>query len=158
MTATLPPVNPTIWAAIISGGWAATVAAIGFAYNRVTASATLKAAQANALVSLDAAHDADLWAKKSEEYVEVNSKISDRRAQRSALLGLATGQGIEELRRHWDSAKRGADAEGWVDRDEVWVMASARLTTLPRHVVDALQGTNEAERIFKRELWEWRRR
>jgi hypothetical protein len=55
----LPRVNPPIiWAAIISGGWAAVAAALGYRYNRVTASATIQATNANALAALDAAQQA----------------------------------------------------------------------------------------------------
>jgi hypothetical protein len=50
--------NPTVEAALISGGWASVVAGLGYVYNRVTAKATIKATNANALVALDASHQA----------------------------------------------------------------------------------------------------
>ncbi len=82
---TLPPVNPVIWAAIISGGWAVVVAALGYRYNRVTAKATVQATNANALTALDAAHQAQLWEKKAETYVDTIAEITRRQAARFYL-------------------------------------------------------------------------
>jgi hypothetical protein len=75
------PVNPIIWAAIISGGWAAVVAAIGYYYNRVTAKATIQATNENALAALDAAHAAQLWEKKAEAYAEIIAVVSRRQVR-----------------------------------------------------------------------------
>jgi hypothetical protein len=53
-------VSPTIEAALISGGWAAVVAALGYRFSRSLAAANLKAASDNAMIALDAAHAAQL--------------------------------------------------------------------------------------------------
>ena len=70
--------SPIIWAALISGGWAVAVAAIGYYYNRVTAKSTIQATNANALAALDAAHEAQLWEKKAESYLDVLAAVLHR--------------------------------------------------------------------------------
>ena len=89
-SASLPPVNPIIWAAIISGGWAAVVAAIGYRFNRATAKATVQATNANTQAALDAAHAAQLWEKKAEAYADIIALISRRQAARSATQASLT--------------------------------------------------------------------
>jgi hypothetical protein len=54
--------SPVVEAALISGGWAVAVGVLGYAFNRATANATLRAADQNALNALDAAHEAQHWA------------------------------------------------------------------------------------------------
>jgi hypothetical protein len=103
-------VSPTIWAAIISGGWAATVAGIGFYYNQATAKAAAQATRANALAALDAAHDAELWEKKSEAYVEAITKINDRRTDRNDLVPIPRDD--DELEDRWQRTRPPEDEEG----------------------------------------------
>jgi hypothetical protein len=57
--------SPIIEAALISGGWAAVVAALGFYFNRALGKANIKAASDNAMLALDAAHAAQLWEKQA---------------------------------------------------------------------------------------------
>jgi hypothetical protein len=92
MTASLTGVNPTITAALISGGWAAVVAAVGYLYNRATAKAAINATNANALIALDAAHQAQLWEKKSEAYVAMLAVLARRGATRQHLTRMQTMQ------------------------------------------------------------------
>ena len=78
--------NPTIGAALISGGWAAIVAGLGYWFNRVTAKATIRATNANAVTTLDASYDAQLWAKKSEAYVDLIEAVTRRQEARNDVL------------------------------------------------------------------------
>lgn len=64
-----------IYVALISGGWATAIAAIGFFFNRVS----LRAANRNALNALDADHAARLWEKRAEIYVDTLKALADRR-------------------------------------------------------------------------------
>jgi hypothetical protein len=133
-------VNPIIGAALISGGWAAVVAAIGFQYNRVIAKATIKATNANALTALDAAHEAQMWEKKAETYVGTLAALHRRQLARFNLLRLmrldATTE--EQLRQA---------AEPPPDTD--WATDAARLKAFAPHpVADAFWEANKANNEF----------
>jgi hypothetical protein len=68
--------NPTVAAALISGGWATVVALLAYAFNRTIARTTVEATNVNASRALDAAHAAQLWDKRAEAYVDALSVIS----------------------------------------------------------------------------------
>src|SRR5690242_15850759 len=101
--------NPAVEAALISGGWATVVAALGYVYNRATAKATIQATNANALAALDAAHDAQLWEKRADAYVEALAVIARRQAERRHMTSLVGYDEATEakLRRTY------ADPEDW---------------------------------------------
>ncbi len=83
--------KPLTAAALISGGWAAVVAALGYRFNRATANATIQATNANALTALDAAHAAQLWEKKAEAYTDAIAAITRRQVQRHHLIRPPSG-------------------------------------------------------------------
>src|SRR5690242_9721051 len=118
-TASLPRMTPVVEAALISGGWATVVAALGYFYNRATAKATIQATNANALAALDAAHSAQLWEKRAEAYVEALALIARRQTGRRHITSLLSYDEATEakLRQTY------ADPEDWD-----WATASARLT------------------------------
>jgi hypothetical protein len=72
--------TPVEIAALISGGWATAVAAIGYVYNR----AALRSVNRNAMYALDAAHVAQFWEKKAAVYVEALAALVGRRDIREA--------------------------------------------------------------------------
>ncbi len=129
--------NPIIWAAIISGGWAAVVAAIGYRFNRATAKATVQATNANTQAALDAAHAAQLWEKKAEAYADIIALISRRQAARSDLMRmLRYDEDTEEQLRQATEPPPGTD----------WAKIRARLTAFAaRPVVDAMNATMDAD-------------
>ena len=140
--------NPVIWAAIISGGWAAIVAALGYRYNRVTAKATSQAVNANALTALDAGHQAQLWEKKAEAYVDTIAQITRRQAARFHLTRMlrfdeATG---EKMRESY------AAPEDWN-----WADASARIAAYaPRPILEALAAANAANQEVSASYGQWK--
>jgi len=141
-------VNPVIWAAVISGGWAAVVGALGYRYNRVTAKATMQATNANALAALDAAHDAQLWEKKAEAYVDTIAAITRRQAARFHLTRmLRFDEPTEEKLR--DSY---AAPEDWN-----WANASARLAAFaPWPILDAMTASNTANQEVSARYGQWK--
>jgi hypothetical protein len=74
--------NPVVEAALISGGWATAVAALGYFYNRVTTKATIQATTANAVAALDAAHAVQHWEKRADAYIETLTLVTRRQQER----------------------------------------------------------------------------
>ncbi len=134
--ASLPVVDP-IWAVLISGGWAAVVAAIGYRFNRATAKATIQATNINALAALDAAHQAQLWEKKAEAYREALAAITRRSAARSHLTSpLKYDEDTEERIR-----ESYASPQDWD-----WAAMSAGLIAFATEpILDALRYATEAD-------------
>jgi hypothetical protein len=140
-------VNPIIRAAIISGGWAAVVAALGYRYNRVTADATARATNANALAALDAAHQAQLWEKKAEAYVETIAGITRRQIFRFNILRPVRWDEATE-QRLMEAAEPPEDADS--------AAAGARLHAFaPRPILDALRTANKANSQVDAKLREY---
>lgn len=133
MAASLTGVNPTIVAALISGGWATVVAAVGYLYNRATAKATINATNANALIALDAAHQAQLWEKKSETYVAMLAVLARRGAERQHLTSSI----------RYDEATEKRIREMYaIPEDFDWAEASSRIVAFaPQQVVEALESS-----------------
>src|SRR5215472_12448365 len=137
--------NPTIAAALISGGWAAVVAALGYVYNRATANATIRATNANALAALDAAHAAQLWEKKAEAYVDAIAALTRRQAARQRLM-VYDDATEEKLRKALDAPQ-----------DWDWARASARLAAYAAQpVLDAMQATVAADSEISNRLEDWK--
>jgi hypothetical protein len=140
-------VNPIIAAALISGGWAAVVAAIGYYYNRVTAKATIQATNANALAALDAAHEAQLWEKKAESYLDVLAAILRRAVDWKGLAGgPLLDKDTQEAIRQMVTAPE----------DKDWANAAARLTAYASQpVLDAGGASLEAAKLVMARLRHW---
>jgi hypothetical protein len=141
-------VNPIIWAAIISGGWAAVVAAISYRFNRATAKATIQATNANALAVLDAGHEAQLWEKKAEAYVAALAAIHRRQVGRHHL--------IRPVR--FDEATEERLLQSLAAPEETdWAQASAQLTAYAAQpVLDAMYAANEADNQVQVKLQHWK--
>jgi hypothetical protein len=141
-------VDPIIWAAIISGGWAAVVAALGYRFNRVTAKATTQATNSNALAALDAAHQAQLWEKKAEAYVAAIAAITRRQAARFHLTRML----------RFDDATEEKLRESYAAPEDCeWANVSARLSSFaPPAILDAMTAANVADQEATASYGQWR--
>jgi hypothetical protein len=140
--------NPIVAAALISGGWATVVAALGYVYNRATANATIRATNANAQAALDAAHAAQLWEKKAEAYVDAIAALTRRQEGRRQLISPvgyddATQEKLQQVL---------AAPQDWD-----WARASARLTAYAAQpVLDAMHETIAADTQVSNRLLDWK--
>jgi len=129
--------DPLVEPALINGGWLVVVAALGFVFNRVTARAAIRATNANALAALDAAHQAQLWEKKAETYVDALAAIKRRTAARVHLTSpLRYDESTEERIR-----QTYADPADWD-----WAVLSARVSAFaPQSILDAVLAVTKAD-------------
>ena len=110
--------TPAVEAALISGGWATAVAALGYFYNRATANATIRATNANAMTALDAAHASQHWEKRGEAYLEAIATVTRQQGlYRRVMSNVRFDEETEKkLREAYE------EPEDWD-----WAAASARL-------------------------------
>ena len=131
--------NPVVEAALISGGWATAVAALGYFFNRATTNATLKAADTNAMNALDAAHAAQHWEKRAEAYADAMTTITRRQARRQYLAS-PVQIGDEETQKHLLQEAFTAP------KDEDWARASAQVTVYATQSIrNAMLEANKAD-------------
>jgi hypothetical protein len=127
----------TIFAALISGGWATAIAALGFWFNRVS----LRAVNRNAMNTLDADHAARLWEKRAEIYVDTLKALADRRdirvVEADGLLGYF--QDPEEVRQEIGDIR----TPDWRE------LESRTVAYASPEVVDALKEANKKEAEFQ---------
>jgi len=125
--------NPSAEAALISGGWATVVGALGYWFNRATARATIQATNANATNALDAGHQAQLWEKRAEAYVDAMTAIERRRAKRDFLAA--------PVQIHDEATQQRMVQEAFAaPKDDDWARISARVsvytTPMVRHALE----------------------
>ena len=145
--ASLRGMDPTIGAALISGGWATAVAAVGYAYNLATTKATIAATNANALTALDAAHEAQLWDKRAAAYVDAIGVISRTLVIRLLFISPEAydEETVERLRPILGEPRA-------VD----WALVSAEITAYaPQPILDAMDTSAKAQNEFdaKHKTW-----
>ncbi len=140
--------NPVELAAIISGGWATVVAAIGYRYNRVAVKETIKATNANSLVALDAAHEAQLWGQKASAYVDAIASITRRQAARFHLTRMLRYDEATEAKLRESYAA----PENWD-----WANIGARLAAFaPQPILDALLAANQTNQEVTAQYGQWK--
>jgi hypothetical protein len=139
-------VDPVVAAALISGGWATVIGALGYAYNRATTNATIEAANANAMNAIDAAHAAQHWEKRAEAYIDAMTAMTRRRARRDFITA-PVQIGTDE-----DQAKALERITG--PPDDNWAAASARVTVYATDEIRlAMEAANRAEnQVFIRRV------
>jgi hypothetical protein len=126
----------TVFAALISGGWATAIAGIGFWYNR----ASLRSVNRNALNTLDADHAARLWEKRAEVYIDMIRAVEARRVVRSADINLMSGVAPrEEKVQEWEAEIS----------ESFWRTLESRLMAFASpEVLEALREDNKVNRRF----------
>jgi hypothetical protein len=130
----------TIFAALISGGWATAIAGIGFWFNRVS----LRSTERNALNTLDADHAAHLWDKRAEVYVDTLQALTVRRELRDMTVHKIFGRLKDQ-----EEIPKLADERQLPD----WRDLEARLVAYASaEVLSVWQDANESDDIFFSEL------
>ena len=146
-SASVRRMNPTVEAALISGGWATIVALLGYGFSRTITRANLAATNANTSKALDAAHAAQLWDKRAESYIDVLSVISRNliicRFFVSPPLEEAAAESLQNI---YEVAKN-------VD----WALLQARVAVFaPERVLDALNAALHAHLEFDEKFHAWK--
>ena len=139
--------NPTVAAALISGGWATIVALLGYAFTRTIARMTVEATNANASRALDAAHAAQLWDRRAEAYVDALSVISRNliiwEFFKSPPLEKAPAESLQNI---YEAVKK-------VD----WALLQTRIAAYaPEPVLDALNAALHTHFEFDEKFGAWR--
>lgn len=126
-----------IYVALISGGWATAIAAIGFWFNRVS----LRSANRNALNALDADHAARLWEKRAQTYVDTLKALADRRDIRRVETAGMFGffQDPEEVRQEIGDIR----TPDWRE------LESRTVAYASPEVFEALKDANDKEAEFR---------
>jgi hypothetical protein len=126
----------TIFAALISGGWATVIAGMGFWFSRVS----LRSTERSALNTLDADHAARLWDKRAEAYVDTLWAQAVRRDVRDMTIQKT----FAHLRDQRGIRKEAAEMQVPDLRD----IESRLLAYASQEVLGAFHDVNESERAF----------